>query len=106
MTRKVSKIRKDEADEIAEQAQGYLAVFWNENGNKSVCKVIFADIKQAQDWAKNLLEEAGHIVTKVDKDGVQARAGRSELGYSLIPVILAEPDTLGRDISPDHVVPV
>lgn len=106
MTRKASKPRKVHADDIEEQAQGYLAVFWNENGNKSVCKVIFADIKQAQDWAKNLLAESGATVTKVDKDGVQALAGRAELGYVFLPVILAEPDTPGKDISLDHVVTV
>ena len=37
--------------EIADQADGFIAAFWNENGNSALCQVVFASFAQAQDWA-------------------------------------------------------
>ena len=89
--------------DIEEQASGYLAVFWNENANCSVCKVVFASIPQATEWARKALERHGFKVSKANKSGVTALAGNQELGYRFIPMVLADEDTCGCDVSFDHM---
>ncbi len=94
------------ASDIDDQADSFLAVFWNENGNVSLCRVVFATRKQAEQWAEEDLKRqdlaAGRI--RKDKDGVRYVSNKGyELGWRIVPAISAEPQRKGSEVSLDHV---
>ncbi len=93
------------SNDIADQADGYIAVFWNGNGNVAVCQVVFDSVRQAQDWAEAALQKdhAGARI-KRDKTGVRVEfPNGDELGWNILPTIRAEADRDGATIS-GHLV--
>lgn len=89
-----------------EQADLFLATFWNENGNVALCRVVFASREQALDWAENELRQ--RISSPSDlvrtEEGVTFSPKRgSEMGWRIISAIGAEADRCVSTISAHHV---
>lgn len=94
------------SNDIADQADGYIAVFWNGNGNVAVCQVVFDSVRQAQDWAEAALtrDHGTRATIRRDKTGVRAEfPSGDELGWTILPTIRAEADRDGGTIS-SHLV--
>ena len=92
--------------DLEEQASGWLAIFTNENGNVSICQVIFDSKTQATAWIRERLKAAGATAIKV-KDLVVTGTvrgglfGTSELTWQLLPAVHAGADVKGAQIA-DH----
>lgn len=89
-----------------EQADLFLAVFWNENGNVALCRVVFASREQALDWAENELRQHTRVPSELVRtnDGVTFSPKRgSELGWRVISAVGAEADREVGSISTHHV---
>lgn len=77
--------------DIEYQASGYIACFWNSNGNCAVSQLVFYDKPQAQDWARRALEHACCQGVHIDSQGdVRGTAFGLEMGWKIVPVLLAE----------------
>lgn len=92
--------------EFDEQADLFLAAFWNDNGNVALCRVVFSSRDQALDWAERDLKRhaprPGELIRS--KEGVTLRPARgSELGWRVISALEAGADRDVADISLQHV---
>lgn len=92
-------------DDFEEQASGWLAVFSNENGNAAVCKVVFATRQQGLEWAVANFQRSGfgNIQVYEDRVAVVNAFREDSMVYRMVPVLQADANTAGADISLDHV---
>lgn len=92
-------------DDFEEQAGGWLAIFSNENGNVAVGKVVFASRQQGLEWAVANFQRSGfgNIQVYTDRVAVINAYREESLVYRMIPVLQADADTPGGEISLDHI---
>lgn len=82
---------------------GFIAVFTNDNGNCSVCAVVFASVIQAQDWAEEWLKADGarniqRTETEVTGEMGGGFFGPGEVRFSVHPMAFADVAVSGRVI--------
>ena len=97
------------SSDFEDQASGYLAVFTNDNGNVTICPVVFASTQQAQEWAVAVFKNDGFERRKmrVSPEAVTLEfSNGSEMSYRFIPVIQAEADRGADRISLNHIVTI
>ena len=87
------------------EADGFIAVFSNENANIAVCAIVFSSLKQAQDWAREDFKRNGWASIKLDRTGLfmTALSGIKEGTFNFLPCIKAEDNARTSDISHDHL---
>jgi hypothetical protein len=90
---------------IEEEASGYLAIYTNGHGNVAVSQIVFASEQQAREWAIKTFERMGFKATSMARR-VVARTEKGEMEYAFLPVVHADADRSGADISDDHAVTI